>query len=718
MNHKPSTLLLVILFLHILAYAQPVDDWCATESAMEQFVLNTPQKRAEYEKELARYKQMVREGRQNKSKTTFIIPTVVHVMHFNGNGNVSDAQIIDGINQINEDLKRTNADTNLTRSIFKPFAGSIDVEFRLAKKDPNGNCTNGIVRVNDGSTNNFAESDKNISKWNNLNNGQAQYFNIWLVNDIENFTGGGGVILGYASFPVWNSPGYGVVNRNDAWGRIGNIVYQGRTPTHEIGHCLNLYHTFQSSCGNDCSNSGDEVCDTPPAASATQGCTPGLNSCTNDLVGPSPFSNDMPNQIENYMSYDDCQNMFSQGQVVRMTDALNNTSILIGLTASTNLTATGTDDAYFFTAPDCAPVAEFSALKKTNCEGGSFFFEDFSYNGIKDSTWTYSWSFPGGTPQSSSLENPVVSYNQAGQYDVSLTVSNSQGSSAILTKSDYINVSNGSGNFIAPRKVFFTEQGFPDYQNDQSLSWEIINRNNSAFTWERTNDGFFSAPASVRIRNFNNSASGQKNALISPVADLTQVSNAYLNFWIAYAQRNNEVELLNISYSNDCGATWNLIKSELSIYLYSRSKISTSEFVPQSSNEWAPYSLDISNLAGQDNLKFQIEFKSLGGNNIYIDNFEISQSPLTQIGRKIEIQDYKIFPNPTNGVFTIESGNFFEDKENQFVVLNNLGKIVLDFTIYPNENRKTIDLSNLANGIYFVKPMNGKGIYTKLIIEQ
>ncbi|QNL20857.1 T9SS type A sorting domain-containing protein [Hyphobacterium sp. CCMP332] len=705
---------ITLILISQLALGQSVKTIpCAADQAMEKFFLTSPEKKSDYLRELSSFNELAKLQAGTKAKTTFIVPTVVHVIHFNGNGNISDAQVLDGINQINEDFKRENADTTDTRAFFKPYAGSLDIEFRLAKKDPNGNCTNGIVRVNDSKTNNFGGQDALISSWDN-----TKYFNIWIVNDIENFTGGGGVILGYAYYPSnGNNPLYGLVNRNDAWGRIGNIIYQGRTPTHEVGHALNLAHTFNGSCGSDCSSSGDFVCDTPPASSPTQGCNLNLNSCTNDTQGPSPFTTDVKNQIENYMSYDDCQNMFSQGQVARMTSALTSINNLVNLTSTQNLINTGTDDAYFFTAPNCAPVAQFSVDKKINCVNGSFQFEDFSFNAIKDSTWSYNWSFPGGSPASSSLEKPVVTYNQAGQYDVSLTVSNINGSSAVLTKSNYIDILNGSGNFIAPRKVFFTEAGFPVYQNDQSLSWDINNKNNSAFTWERNTNAFFSAPASLQIRNFNNSGNGEKNSLISPVADLTQVSNAYLNFWIAYAQRNSEVELLNISYSNDCGATWNLLKSELSIYLYSRSKISSSEFVPLNSNEWAPYSLNISNLAGQDNLKFQLEFKSLGGNNIYIDDFEISQSPLTQISNSIENQYFKIFPNPSSGFFTIEPGNFFGDKGTQFVVINNLGKIVAGFTIDPNQTGINIDLSHLPAGMYLLKPLTNKRINTKLIIE-
>ncbi len=88
----------------------------------------------------------------------------------------------------------------------------------------------------------------------------------------------------------------------------------GRTTTHEIGHYLGLLHTFQGGCLNsNCNTQGDNVCDTPPVYSPTGGCPTGRNSCNTD----NPDLNDM---IENYMdySYDECMNIFTNGQTDRM----------------------------------------------------------------------------------------------------------------------------------------------------------------------------------------------------------------------------------------------------------------------------------------------------------------------------------------------------------------------------------------------------------------
>jgi hypothetical protein len=84
---------------------------------------------------------------------------------------------------------------------------------------------------------------------------------------------------------------------------------QGETGTHEVGHWLNLEHTFYKGC----TETGDFVADTPPQKTPTSGCPEGKDTCPEPGLDP----------IHNYMDYsfDSCYTEFTPGQAQRMNDA-------------------------------------------------------------------------------------------------------------------------------------------------------------------------------------------------------------------------------------------------------------------------------------------------------------------------------------------------------------------------------------------------------------
>lgn len=284
---------------------------------------------------MAQIEQMVQSylaspNNRNSSQVVITIPVVVHVVHNGepiGTGpNISDAQVLSQIEVLNEDFRRLNADTVNTPAMFDSLAADTQIEFCLATLSPNGMPTNGINRVNGGS-NGWSTSaiDGNLKPqtiWNRNN-----YLNMWSVK----FSSNG--LLGYAQFPGGSASTDGVVINYRNFGRypanpISGNYDLGRTATHEVGHWLNLRHIWgDGPCGQD-----DFVMDTPESDASNSGCPVTHVSCsTIDMV-------------QNYMdyTYDDCMNIFTEGQANRMIASLN------------------ASRASLFSSPGCMVLASFS----------------------------------------------------------------------------------------------------------------------------------------------------------------------------------------------------------------------------------------------------------------------------------------------------------------------------------------------------------------------
>ena len=179
---KTLPILFLLMLFGYTSHAQ--EDWCATDEMLEQYLNASPENRAKFELQQQQLSELGKNLRRNKSNTKYIIPMVVHVMHDNGIGNISKQQIEDGIAILNRDLMAQNSDTNMIRSIFKPYLDTFNIEFRLARIDPNGNCTEGITRTHTKATYQARDNIKPIKRW-----PADKYFNVWLVNSISSGQG-------------------------------------------------------------------------------------------------------------------------------------------------------------------------------------------------------------------------------------------------------------------------------------------------------------------------------------------------------------------------------------------------------------------------------------------------------------------------------------------------------------------------------------------------
>ncbi len=700
-------------------------NWCGFDAYYES--MQSEMTPAQIEEMESTHMQEVQNSQFTAEQTgiVYTVPVVIHVLHDNCVGNISDEQIRDGLRIINEDFRRINADTSLTRAIFKPLAQDAEIQFKLATIDPDGNCTDGIVKYD---TKDTYGADDNIKtaarRW-----PYNKYLNIWLVESID--LNGETSVLGYAKFPYrwggsayWNT--YGLVVRSDQWGTIGTSSADGRTGTHEIGHCLGLAHTFNRTENGFCSNSSctgenDGICDTPPQKEASWNCNRNSNTCSNDMVGGSssnvnPFTSDVEDMIENYMSYNSCQNMYTQGQVNVMRSYFTNSNypMLVNLVDSANLIATGTLPGS--TPPLCEPKADYCQDLSTICEFATVTYIDRSGRGpVANRTWT----FPGGTPSTSSDSIVTVTYENAGVYDVTLTVTNASGGESI-TRKNVVNVEPINANFDNWRY----DEDFED-EMAYDTNWTEYNHSGSGVKWTRTDQASYNGNYSVFIRNHYGQAENV-NELISPSFNLTSVESPQLTFKVAYARKSsNSFDFLRVYYTFDCGNNWNYLGFFASQFMESVPDFRTSEFIPANENEWRTLSLNFSSIAAdKENVQIKFEFETgengAIGNNIFIDDINIES--LTGIEEVNALENIQVYPNPVKDILYIQLPQN-EITLNSIVVRDLSGRAVETISASrisaDSQGSIQLNVNNYVSGIYFVNitSSNGSTVTKKIVVN-
>ncbi|MFT5969868.1 MAG: hypothetical protein ACI8ZO_000365 [Flavobacteriales bacterium] len=675
--------------------ASAQSNWCAADLEYQNRLKSDPsfaQQRAEMEEQVDRYLASNYSDIEKAAADTMTVPLVIHIIHDGDRGNISKEQVLDGIRILNEDYLRINEDTSETRDVFKPYASGVNIQFKLAKIDPQGNCTEGIIRIDDAETSNSAsprDNVKELSQW-----PENKYFNVWIVNSID-AQGSAGTVLGYGEFPT---PGlsntYGFVNIHQAWGQIGTGIYGGRTPTHEIGHCLNLYHTFQSGCGSTCENSGDRVCDTPPTSEATYGCNQNQNTCANDLLGASSaYNSNVVDQIENYMSYDGCQNMFTLGQRDRMIAAIQSNNALQNLISQSNLEATGTNNGYV--EQNCAPIAAFTISKNTTCAGSSIIITDRTYN---SSGYTRNWSFPGADVTTSTDSIVTISYADGGLYDISLTATNTAGTNTF--------------NLSEAVTVGSTTPAFTDYMSEEFSSgtlpngWSVNNPTGVGFEMSTTT-GFEDA-TSITLNNRVNPPN-QVDEIILPVFTVSGTTSPTFNFFHAFAPKvSSNTDVLNVYVSSNCGQSW-IRRKSMDIEDLTTSGNSNTAFTPSNLSEWKEASLSLAAYRSKDYLLIKLEFISGGGNNLYLDKFTIGdQVGINELAANTAVN---VVPNPVNNQATIKITSLDNDLVN-YEIVDMLGRTLShqQVNLVAGDNAIAIDMSNEQTGVYFIRIHNAKGL--------
>ncbi|MDX2001634.1 MAG: PKD domain-containing protein [Chitinophagales bacterium] len=566
---KKIIYLLTFLFSAHFSYSQ---SHCYSHQATEKRF----QKHPDLEMAMQSMKQNLLSAAPGNSRGTRTISVVVHVVYNTTAENVSTASINNLINTLNADYSATNNDLSQVRSAFTSVIGNPQIQF----------CLDTIIRKSTTKTCFDPDTETDDMKFNSSGGSSAinnsQFLNIWIVDLCGNTNGG---VAGYAYLGTSGVHGSSIDGLVIDYS-LGYNNGLGRTATHEIGHYFGLEHPWadDASCSTD-----DGFTDTPPTNGPNYFC-----SATIQCSAPSPGT-----QYENFMDYCSDPHMFTTQQANYMNQVL--TQIRSSLLNSSGCSS----------GAPTAPVADFTSSTTTTCPGGSVQFTDAS----SGSPTSWSWSFQGGTPSTSSQQNPTITYNTPGTYNVTLTVSNSNGSDA-ETKTGYIVVSSISN---LPLAEGFQGTFLP-------TGWGLVNPGSDTITWRKVTNagGYGTSSSSVMINNYDYSTIGAQDLLLTPIYNFTNVNNGRLTFDYAYARYStNDNDSLAVLVSLDCGENFYLLQQKGGASLATVSGTVTSRFVPTSS-QWKTDTISLAVLAGEPSVQFGFLNITDYGQQLFLDNINIA----------------------------------------------------------------------------------------------
>jgi PKD repeat protein len=357
------------------------------------------------------------------------------------------------------------------------------------------------------------------------------------------------------------------------------------------------------------------------------------------------------------------------------------------------------------------------------CAGSAISFDNATW---RAGATSFLWSFPGGTPTTSTAENPTVTYAADGYYSVTLTATNAVGSDT-KTFENMIYISGAWSAFTGP-----TMQDF----NGGADFWVVQNPENNHAQFSRVTGRGKDLTPCYRLNNYKNVAGapqftsdwfyynrlgGSRDYLISPAYNLSSTSNVTVTFDYAYGTRTTELdeitEKLVVWSSKDCGKTWQIRKTIDNEEVVTAGYVGDADFAPTSNSQWRTASFNYSATGADTKTRFRFEFvASDHSSNLYIDNVNISGT-LGISDNDDAVTGITLSPNPvaTGSAITVEISDASKDMQLQVVDVN--GQVISTTQVVASNGTQTVTIPmNVAKGCYFLQATKGNARSTHRVI--
>ena len=437
--------------------------------------------------------------------------------------------------------------------------------------------------------------------------------------------------------------------------------------THELGHNFGSHHTHW------CGWIGGAIDDCAPTEG---GCAP----------GPTPING---GTIMSYCYQPSNLVVFANGFGVQPGNAIR----ALYNSASCLTTCANPPTAYF----NASPTIGCSAPKTVT-------FTDKS-QGLPTS---WAWDIDNNGTIDYTTQSPTHIYTTAGTYSVKLIAANANGSDTII-KTNFITIGNITTGASLPMA-----EGFESSVNLPN-AWSLSNPDND-MTWEINTTVSHTGSHSISFDNcLYFGYFGERDIFYTKSYNMSSGTST-LNFDLAYAQKNYQgtiySDTLSVYASSDCGATWNQIYHKGGTTL-ATAPINQYCFVP-SAAQWRTETVDMSLYAGQPVVMLGFENKTGGGNRLYIDNINITNSITTGIENFTDDgTTISIYPNPfsKSATIKIQSTNSLQPTALDFILYDLVGKEVMRMDNISDQTQILAD--QLSQGLYVYKVFNKQKLVSK-----